>query len=272
MQMDEARGFVMQALREGGWNQLDGILRAAGSAKARSAGVNPNLHQSYQGGRQFLNQDEETLVTEVIWSLIIQGVLVPGLNAANPNFPFIRLTEYGRQCVEENRLLPHDPDGYLREFYKSVPDSDATVLEYLTESLQCYIHGLHRASAVMLGAASEQAILLLIDGCADSITDAQTKERFKSDVDRASSIFRKYEIFEKRFSTIKSIVPKPLTNNVDSSLHGVFDLIRNSRNDAGHPASGTEVNRDAIYSRLKLFVPYCERIYGLIGWFSTNKT
>jgi hypothetical protein len=272
MQMDEARGFVMQALREGGWNQMSGLLGVVGLVKARSQGINPNLRPSYTGGKEYLARGEETILNEVIWSLIVQGVLVPGLDDSNPTLPFIRLTEYGKRCVEEDRLLPHDPDGYLREFQKALPGADTTILEYLTESLQCYIHGLHRSSAVMLGAASEQAILLLIDSCADSIADVPTRERFKADVDKASSMFRKYEIFDKRFSIVKIGMPKDLTNNVDSLLRGVFDLIRNSRNDAGHPARGAEVNRDAIYSHLRLFVPYCERIYELIEWFSPNKT
>jgi hypothetical protein len=272
MQMDEARGFVMQALRESGWNQMSTLVGVVVFVKARSQGINPNLRPSYGDGRQYLDRGDQAILNEVIWSLIIQGVLVPGLEDSNPTLPFIRLTEYGQRCVAEDRLLPHDPEGYLREFQKAVPGADATILEYLTESLQCYIHGLHRASAVMLGAASEQAILLLIDSSVDSIADVPARERFKADVDRSASMFRKYEIFERRFSTVKSRMPKDLTNKVDSLLRGVFDLIRNSRNDAGHPASGAEINRDAIYSHLKLFVPYCQRIYGLIGWFLANQT
>ena len=243
-----------------------------GYAKARAQGINPNLRPSYSGGRDYLARGDETVINEVIWSLIVQGILVPGLDDPNSTLPFIRLTEYGKRCVEEDRVLPHDPDGYLREFHTSLPGADATIVEYLTESLQCYIHGLHKASAVMLGAASEQAILLLTNSCADSIEDVAAKEGFKSDVDRAPSMFRKYEVFDRRFSTVRNRIPRELTNNVDSLLRGVFDLIRNSRNDAGHPASGADVNRDAIYSHLKLFTPYCQRIYALIGWFSTNQT
>ena len=270
--MDAARGFVMQALREGGWNQLNTLLGVVGIVKARSEGVNPNLHPSYMGGKQFLARGDETILTEVIWSLIIQGILVPGIDDSNPNLPFLRLTEYGRRCVDEDRLLPHDPDGYLREFQTALPDADPTILVYLTESLQCDIHGLHKASAVMLGGASEQAILLLVDSCANSIADMPIRERITSELAKAPSIFRKYEIFEKRFSAAKASIPKDLTSNVDSLLRGVFDLIRSGRNDAGHPASGTEINRDAIYSHLKLFTPYCRRIYGLIEWFSSNPT
>jgi hypothetical protein len=272
MRMDEARGLLMQALRESGWNQVGTLVALVGDLKARAGGINPNQHVSYLGGRQFLESGDETLLTEVIWSLIIQGILVPGINDANPSFPFIRLTEYGRRCVAEDRILPHDPDGYLREFQKTVPGVDPTITEYLTEALQCYIHGLNRAAAVMLGGASEQAVLLLIESCMDSVNDSIVKLRFESDVEKASSIFRKYDLFEKRFSTIKSRMPRELSDNVDSQLRGVFDLIRSSRNDAGHPASGGSVGRDAVYSHLCLFTPYSQRIYGLIDWFSANKT
>jgi hypothetical protein len=271
MRLDEARGLLMQALREGGWNQASGLVRTVGMLKARAQGINPNQNFQHYGGEQYLNQGDATLILEVIWSLIIQGILVPGLDDANQGWPFLRLTEYGRQCVAEERILPHDPDGYLREFQKEVPSSDSSIVEYVQESLQCYIHGLHRAAAVMLGAASEQAVLLLIDSCTESINDPREKDRFKSETDKAPTIFRKYAIFEKRLSSIKDQIPKTLTDNLDSQLRGIFDLIRNSRNDAGHPASGVQVDRDAIYSHLRLFFPYCKRVYGLILWFSENR-
>lgn len=199
-------------------------------------------------------------------------MLVPGLNDANQSYPFLRLTEYGKRCVAEERILPHDPDGYLKEFHQAIPTADSTIVEYLTESLQCYIRGLNRAAAVMLGCASEQAVLLLIEGCAMSIADATMRQRFETHVDQAQSIFRKFEVFNGRLAVVKANMPNEITQNLDSLLRGIFDLIRSSRNDAGHPASGGQVSRDAIYSHLRLFVPYCERIYMLLEWFSANRT
>jgi hypothetical protein len=269
MRLEEARGFVMQALRQGGWNQVVELFIVVGNLKAKAQGLDRS--RTFDG-RQFLDRGDPELILEVIWSLIIQGILVPGLNDANQSWPFIRLTEYGKRCVQEDRILPHDPDGYLREFHNTVPNADQAIVEYLTESLQCFIHGLNRAAAVMLGGASEKAVLLLIDSYTNSIADAMRKERIESEVQKAQSIFRKYELFDKQFSPIKSDLPKNLTDSIDSLLRGVFDLIRNSRNDAGHPASGTLVDRDVVYSHLRLFVPYCTRVYGLIGWFETNRT
>src|SRR5580704_5267856 len=194
----------MQALRLPGWNQARELTRLVGTLKGKSQGADPiRSLQSYDAGMQFLGPGDETLLVEVIWELIIQGVLVPGLNDANQSFLFLRLTDYGKRCVEENRILPHDPDGYLREFHRAIPNADPTVTEYLTEGLQCYLRGLNRAAAVMLGGASEQAILLLIDSYIGSIGDTASQERFKSEVEDAKTIFRKYEIFERRFSSIR---------------------------------------------------------------------
>jgi hypothetical protein len=158
----------------------------------------------------------------------------------------------------------------LKDFQRAVPSADPVIREYLSEALQCFLRDLNRAAAVMLGAASERAVLLLIESYARSIADPNKKTQVESQVEKASSIFRKYEIFDKGFANVKPKFPKALGENADSLLRGVFDLIRNSRNDAGHPASGILVSRDTNYSHLRLFIPYCQRIYELIDWFNTN--
>jgi hypothetical protein len=273
MRMEEARGFVFQVLRQGGANQFGQLLSNVGINIARKRDPSFDVSRlGYEGGNKLLTDQERTLILEVVWSLIIQGILIPGLSDSNQGWPFLRLTEYGQRCVQEDRILPHDPEGFLREFNREVPTADPTLVEYLTEALQCYIRGLHRSAAVMLGGASEKAVLLLIESYARSIADSGSKQSFQSKLEKAQSIFRKYELFDQRFAGLKQRMPGDLTDNVDSQLRGVFDLIRGSRNDAGHPAIGSSVNRDAVYSHLRLFTPYCKRIEGLIAWFTANQT
>jgi len=273
MQMEQARGFVFQALRGKDWNQYENLVAAVGHIKAKADNINLNQFQYYGAdGRQFLTDAEKTLIREIIWSLIVQGILIAGLNDSNQLWPFLSLTEYGKRCIEEERVLPHDPEGFLRDFHAAVPNADSTTLQYLTESLQCYIHGLYNSAAVMLGAASEQSVLLLFESYLNSIADPSQKQTFESSLQKIQSIFRKFELFERKFSSVKPAMPRELTENVDSQLRGIFDLIRNSRNDAGHPAIQTFASRDAVYSHLKLFTPYCKRIHGLMEWFDTNST
>jgi hypothetical protein len=267
MRMEEARALVFQTLRGGKWNQFGELLMAVGMLKAKAEKL--DTRTAYDG-RQFLSEPEKSLIMEIVWSLIVQGILIPALNDANQGWPFLRLTEYGQKCVQEDRILPHDPEGYLQDFYRDIPNADSTVVEYLTESLQCFIHGLYRAAAVMIGGASEQAILLLIEGYGNAIADSRARERYETDIQKAPSIFRKYQEFERQLPEIKRQAPRQLTDNIDSQLRGIFDLIRNTRNDAGHPASGAVVDRDIIYSHLRLFTPYYKRISDLTEWFASR--
>jgi hypothetical protein len=272
LNFEEIRVLLLQALRKTTWNQVTDLEIAVGNLKARMHGATQQQRGFIADGRGYLERGEPSLIHELIWGFIVQGVLVPGTDDSNQSWPFLRLTEYGQRCVNEDQILPHDPDGYLRDFQRAVPLADLVIQEYLTEALQCFLRDLNRAAAVMLGAASEKAVLLLIESYARSIADPTRKAQVEGQLDKAPSIFRKYEIFEKGFVGAKPRLPKPLAERTDSLLRGVFDLIRNSRNDAGHPASGILVSRDTNYSHLRLFIPYCQRIYELIYWFETNPT
>lgn len=269
MNIEEVRGLVIMALKKGGWNQFSGIVTEVGRIKAKLLGQFSSRHIN---GRSYLEQGDESKINEVVWSFITQGILVPGSNDSNLSWPHLRLTDYGKQCIEAEEILPHDPDGYLREFSKQVPQADPVITEYLAESLQCFLHGLQRAAAVMLGGASEKTILALVDSFGYSIQNKAKQKKYITELKKAPSIYQKYEVFEKRFNHTKGDLPRELGENLDSLLRGVFDLIRSSRNDAGHPASGVAVDRDVIYSHLRLFIPYCKRIYGLIEWFANNPT
>jgi hypothetical protein len=273
MDMEEAPGYVFTALRQPNCDQYQNLLIAVGDLKAstRNLQVDPT-RMFHLDGRQHLGGAEKALILEIVWSLIVQGILIPGVEDGNQGWPHFRLTIYGRKCIEADHILPHDPDGFLAQFRGDAPHIDPTVLEYLTESLQCFVHGLQRAAAVMLGGASEQAILLMIESFGNSISDTSNKQKFVTSFAKTQSIFKKYELFEKHLPTIKERLPRELAENIDSQLKGVFDLIRNSRNDAGHPAMGSGVNRDGVYSHLRLFTPYYKRINALTAWFAANPT
>src|SRR6202030_863242 len=118
--------------------------------------------------------------------------------------PFLRLKDHGRRCIEKESVLPHDPDGYLKDFQADVPGADPVVVEYLTEALQCFLRDLQRASAVMLGAASEKAVLQLIESYANAISDGATKCQVEGQILKAASIFRKFDVFEKGFVGVKT--------------------------------------------------------------------
>jgi hypothetical protein len=51
---------------------------------------------------------------EVVWDLIIEGIVRPGPLNSDQGLPCFHVTDYGRARIEEGPATPYDPDGYLK--------------------------------------------------------------------------------------------------------------------------------------------------------------
>jgi hypothetical protein len=60
-----------------------------------------------------LSDPDFILVGEIMWDLIIEGVLRPGDSLGSQVFPHFHITERGIELVEQGLASPYDPDGYL---------------------------------------------------------------------------------------------------------------------------------------------------------------
>lgn len=116
-----------------------------------------------------------------------------------------------------------------------VPDCDDVVLWFFQEALRCYKADSPAGAAFMLGAASEKAILLLIDSYGNAIGDEGHKNSFFSRVNQRM-ISKKYEEFKASYNGCKS---KPadqiLAQDLTQLLDGAFNFYRHTRNAVGHP-------------------------------------
>jgi len=207
------------------------------------------------------NQDRphnELLVREIIWELLVQGVLAPGMNHANLDPPWIHVTEYGQQCLEAGDILPHDPDGYLERLQQQIETAlDDTVLTYLRESLLTFLAGRYLAATVMLGVASERCVDLLIESYLSAVTDQNKKTKFEKKIKGAGrSVKRRFDALRDDLLTLTASLPSKLADALDIQLSGIFTLIRYSRNEAGHP-TGRAIDRGLAYANLLLFPQYC---------------
>ena len=93
--------------------KFGGLLMSVGMIKARAEHLDTSRAID---GRQFLSEPEKSLIMEVVWSLIIQGMLVPGLNDQESRLPFLRLTAMARDACKRIRILPHHPEGFIEDF------------------------------------------------------------------------------------------------------------------------------------------------------------
>lgn len=78
------------------------------------------LHSSLNGYQ--LDYEDKGIMHELFWDLFRQGIITLGLNEANPNFPFFRITEYGKK-MSDGQL------GYF--FHDSIHMRQLFVMKYL---------------------------------------------------------------------------------------------------------------------------------------------
>lgn len=252
MEKAELRPLVLEALRR--------------NPRTQYATVENFVRDRVEG---YPAQEDTLTLAEILWDLLIQGVLAPGLDGSNTRFPFIHVTEYGLRCLEADAILPHDPDAYLQRLQQETGQPlDDIVLTHVRESLLTFLGGHFLAAAVMLGVASERCVDLLIAAYANAITDASRKANFERKVRRAGrSVKRRFDAL--RNDLLALALPSDLQDALDIQLSGIFTLIRYSRNDAGHP-TGTPVDRDTAHANLLIFRQYCKRVYALLDYFGTH--
>ena len=95
MDKAELRSLVFAALRNQPETHIDGV-------KTRIR----NLAVDYQSA-------DDLIVHEILWELLTQGVLAPGMSPTHLDLPSIHVTEFGLKVLETGDVQPHDPDGYL---------------------------------------------------------------------------------------------------------------------------------------------------------------
>lgn len=264
--LEEIRGLTFEALlrfangknRWGGGLQY-GILIPEVEYLAATKGL-ISIPPGRDPEAAHITETEADNVREVISNLIVEGVLMFAISRSQPEPPFLSLTEYGKMVVRERRLIPHDPDGFLKTFSEDVPQASPLVLVYLREALQTYRHNTVLAASVMLGGAAEAAFYDLFYSLKSTLTNPDKQKQFER-LEKDISIRKKHEEVLSNIELIKTVISdRPLKESLDTNLGGVFNIIRLQRNDAGHP-TGNSITRDDVFVSFRLFVVYSSTLY-----------
>lgn len=97
----------------------------------------------------------------------------------------------------------------------------------------------------------------------------QSKQTKFEKLEKNISIKEKFDETMKEIVNLKKLLPYKMDQDVISHVEGIFELIRNQRNDSGHP-TGKNVSRDDIFINLRLFIVYCKSVYDLVSWLKEN--
>jgi len=81
---------------------------------------------------------------------------------------------------------------------------------------------------------------------------------------------RIYEAVAGKIDPVREQLPAPLQDSIGTELDGIFNEIRRTRNDAGHP-TGRVIERGEAYALLQLFPVYAKSAYALLDWLKANQ-
>ncbi len=210
-------------------------------------------------------------VYDIVWDLIIEGVLRPGNKKLEFTFPHIHLTEYG-ETVLKDANTPYDPEGFLQRIREKVPSVDPIVMTYVAESAETLRRGCFLSSTITLGCASETVMLLLIQKTEDAL-NPKDQAAFKAAFAKLLPIKQKNTEYQNQFE--KLLKPKlkgrgDFVSQIENGLAYMFGYFRVMRNDAGHP-TGSTLSREECASNLAVFPHYLGLLYEFMDWLDANK-
>lgn len=269
MDHEELRPLALEYLSKNPTTQVLNILNGVEHLAQQKGYYKDSPAWSYGVTEHRMPREDREKVREIVNEFLIEGLLGWGINESNPNPPHLKVTSYGEVCIKEGMPQPYDPDGYLRYLKNEIPNIDDTIFMYMTESLQAYLRGLMLSSTVMLGGASEKTFLLLKESFIAAIADQKRREEVEKKFNTARGVKQQFDIFRQYIEQIRKTLPKNLSDDLSIQLDGIFNFIRNCRNDVGHP-TGRIIDRSLAFNNLRLFMPYCKRSYELMAHFQTN--
>jgi hypothetical protein len=248
------------------------VLLAEIKAQEPAGYSGPTLQQSsvLNAAARKLGANHNPLLEQAIltqWGELFRtGLLAWGLNLSNPDSPFFHLTERGRQALQNLTRDPSNPAGYLRHL-ASIAPLNPVAMSYLTEGLECYVGGLFKAAAVMIGAAAENTILDVRNTTIQKLNllnkpIPKTMEdwRIKTVSDSLHNFFEEHMVYSKR----------ELRESFEAYWSAFVQQIRATRNDAGHPTSVDPVTPDTVHASLLIFPELARLATSLSRWVAED--
>jgi hypothetical protein len=206
---------------------------------------------------------EEAILT-AFHDLLRTGYLAWGFNLANPDPPFFHLTEQGRKSLANLSRDPSNPAGYLASLSQAVT-LNSIADAYLREALACFVNDLPKASAVMVGGASESIALELRDAVVGKL------QSMNRNVPRGMDDWRLKVVLDAMYSFLdqnSGQMKKELRDSFRSYWSAFLQQIRTARNDAGHPSSVDPVTFDTVHASLLIFPELAKLTFDLLQWIN----
>ena len=215
------------------------------------------------GGQRSQN---EKVLSRVWNDLYRNGDIIPGTGISELSPSFFQVTDKGNEAFEYLNRDPGNPQGYL-EHLSEKTEIDNITESYLDEALQTYNANCFKAAAVMLGCASERLILNLAKILAEKIKGKGGEPSKKL---TGWMISQRIDGIEHELNQKKKVFSDQLRKRYEKYWPIFVQIIRDTRNKAGHPTDIEPINKADVHSTLLIFIYLIELNKELEEWVLNN--
>ena len=214
-------------------------------------------------GIQLVTQQWDVF-SQAFWELIARRLIFIG-GDRSLNQCRVWLTERGQRAANGEQFNPEDPTRYMERLLEAAPRTSDTTQQYLREALKSYEQECFLASSVMLGGAAEDTSL---DVAASFVSwQGKPADNLKAILENPKQFYvYKLQQFEKRLTAAKGSIPPDLSENIELNITTILQLIRLTRNDAGHP-TGRRVDQEDCYQNLVVYANAHRKLHRLKVYF-----
>ena len=268
MQTEELRSLFMLyliSIKSEERFQWNDCVRGVSRIVQERTTSNPDPHWQLAPG-------DITRLKHVVWDLIIGRVLIPGAPNTDGGWPLLSLTDHGRKVMAGGHPIPYDPDGYLARLQKATGGLSQSAFRYVEEALSTFRTSNYLASTVMLGAASEVLFIELCNAIVGALQDDQQRRAFGDRTAPKKNMADRVRAVTDWLSQKKTQLP-PAWQNAErpALINKIADLIRDRRNEAGHPQDPpADRSHEEVYAVLVVFPDYCIKLCELKKWLEQN--
>jgi hypothetical protein len=209
------------------------------------------------------------VINEAVWALVARRLAYIAMSETWSGDWRLMLTARGHAAAEGSQVNPDDPSNYMKMLIATAPDTTETVRLYLDEALKAFTEECYLSSAVMLGVAAEACSLETAD--AFTTWAGKDADKLRAHLKNPRTFYVvKLEEFQKRLATAKSKIPSELSDSLDLYVNSVLQLIRLTRNEAGHPTN-RKIDRDECFNNLVVYAGVHKRLHLLKNFFLPPK-
>jgi hypothetical protein len=187
-------------------------------------------------------------VWEALWALTADGLIYLDASGRSKDNWHWRISSIGAKTASGGPWEPWDPEGYLARLHRGIPDLDPVAVQYFEEAPRSFNARCYLASSVMHGVASEQVSPSRRRALRTPSAAAPRTYGRRSTIPTRRR-YKRFLEMRRRLEPLRTQLPDDLGDT--RTLDAVADLLRMTRNDAGHP-TGQAVDEDTAYTHLQM--------------------